>query len=98
MAGFPAIVINSFVFPVIAGILGFDTENQELMLSLTAVISAPIGEIGKALAVAVFVHQMNSGKRGFQIGFTVGLGFALIENLQYILLSLKQDSRDSHWP
>ena len=37
--------------------------------------------------VAVFYSSMNSGKRGFQIGFTVGLGFALIENLQYILIS-----------
>ena len=88
MAGFPAIVINSFVFPAIAGILGFDTSNQEVMLNLTAVISAPIGEeICKGLAVAIFMHQMDGGKRGFQIGFTVGLGFALIENLQYILLS-----------
>jgi RsiW-degrading membrane proteinase PrsW (M82 family) len=90
MSGFPAIVINSFIFPEIAGILGFDTTNQELMLSLTAVISAPIGEeICKALAVAIFMHQMDGGKRGFQIGFTVGLGFALIENLQYILLSFE---------
>ena len=35
------------------------------------------------------MHQMDGGKRGFQIGFTVGLGFALIENLQYILLSFE---------
>tara|TARA_B100001113_G_scaffold228770_1_gene187816 strand:+ start:356 stop:1816 length:1461 start_codon:yes stop_codon:yes gene_type:complete len=90
MAGFPAIVINSFVFPLIASTLGFDTSNEEAILNLTAVISAPIGEeICKGLAVALFMHQMDGGKRGFQIGFTVGLGFALIENLQYILLSFE---------
>ncbi len=30
---------------------------------------------------------IDSPKRGFQIGFSVGLGFALLENLQYILFS-----------
>ena len=28
---------------------------------------------------------IDSPRRGFQIGFTVGLGFALLENLGYIL-------------
>ena len=61
--------INSFIFPEIAGMLGFDTTNQELMLSLTAVISAPIGEeICKALAVAIFMHQMDGGNVDSRLG------------------------------
>ena len=32
--------------------------------------------------------MIDSPKKGFQIGFSVGLGFALLENLQYIMLSL----------
>ena len=87
MSAFPAILINSFAFPSAIYTLGIEMSEDALM-SWTAVISAPIGEeICKGIAVAFFYGSMNSGKRGFQIGFTVGLGFALIENLQYILMS-----------
>ena len=87
MSAFPAILINSFLFPSIIGAIGIEMSAEALM-NWTAVISAPLGEeICKGIAVAVFFGSMNSGKRGFQIGFTVGLGFALIENLQYILIS-----------
>ena len=87
MSAFPAILINSFAFPSAIYTLGIEMSEDALM-SWTAVISAPLGEeICKGIAVAFFYNSMNSGKRGFQIGFTVGLGFALIENLQYILMS-----------
>ncbi|MEE3030333.1 MAG: PrsW family glutamic-type intramembrane protease, partial [Candidatus Thermoplasmatota archaeon] len=87
MSAFPAILINSYLFPGIIQSLGIEMTDEALM-SWSAIISAPLGEeICKGIAVAVFFGSMNSGKRGFQIGFTVGLGFDMIENLQYILIS-----------
>ncbi len=87
ISAFPAILINSYLFPGIIQSLGIEMTDEALT-SWSAIISAPLGEeICKGIAVAVFFGSMNSGKRGFQIGFTVGLGFALIENLQYILIS-----------
>ena len=51
-------------------------------------ISAPVGEeLCKAVFVLSLYKLIDSPKRGFQIGFSVGLGFALLENLQYILMS-----------
>ena len=40
------------------------------------------------MAVALFLPYIKGPKHGFQVGFTVGLGFALIENFQYIGISL----------
>ena len=52
-------------------------------------LSAPIGEeISKAIAVLFLARFIDSPKRGFQIGFSVGLGFALLENMIYILGSI----------
>ena len=45
-------------------------------------------EVFKAMAVALFLPYIKGPKHGFQVGFTVGLGFALIENFQYIGVSL----------
>ena len=56
---------------------------------LLLTISAPVGEeLCKAAFVLGLYKLIDSPKRGFQIGFSVGLGFALLENLQYILISL----------
>ena len=78
----PALIVNSFIFPLILpGGLSYDDQ-----MALTAAISAPIGEeIFKLLAVCLFLPAIRNAKKGFQVGFTVGLGFALIENLVYIL-------------
>lgn len=55
---------------------------------LILTISAPVGEeICKAIFVLSLYKMIDSPKRGFQIGFSVGLGFALLENLQYIMSS-----------
>ena len=84
LSAIPALTINSMIFPMTAGIF-FSEEMVELLLP---VISAPVGEeICKGLFVVAFYSSIDSPKRGFQIGFTVGLGFAMLENLIYILAS-----------
>jgi len=81
----PALIVNSFIFPLIIP-SGLSLDNQ---MALTAAISAPIGEeIFKLFAVCLFLPSIRNAKKGFQVGFTVGLGFALIENLAYILGSV----------
>ena len=78
LSGIPAIMINSFFFPELI------STSEFLVLS----ISAPVGEeICKGIAILVFASQIKSPKHGFQIGFTVGLGFAIVENLMYIASS-----------
>ncbi len=78
----PALIVNSFVFPaLLPGGLSSDG-----VMALSATISAPIGEeIFKMLAVCMFLPMIRDARKGFQVGFTVGLGFALIENLSYIM-------------
>ena len=84
LSGLPAIMINGWLFPgIITGILP-NISNDNLFY-LTVIISAPVGEeICKAAAIWFFASKIRSPKHGFQIGFTVGLGFAIIENLMYI--------------
>ena len=84
LSGLPAIMINGWLFPgIITGILPSISDDN--LLYLTVIISAPVGEeICKAAAIWFFASKIRSPKHGFQIGFTVGLGFAIIENLMYI--------------
>ena len=89
LSTFPAIIINSFIAPGAVLFLSGGQASTTLIENITVVVSAPIGEeICKALAVWSLAGMIDSKKRGFQVGFTVGLGFALLENLQYILFSL----------
>ncbi len=86
----PAIVINSILSPSLlnlAGLSAFDANSVGEFLLLT--MSAPIGEeICKGFLILSLYRIIDSPKRGFQVGFCVGLGFAMLENLQYILGSL----------
>ena len=84
LSGLPAIMINGWLFPgVITTMLPNISEDN--LFYLTVIISAPVGEeICKAAAIWFFASKIRSPKHGFQIGFTVGLGFAIIENLMYI--------------
>ena len=89
LSTFPAIIINSFITPGSVLLLTGGQASTTLLENITVIISAPVGEeICKALAVLSLAGLIDSKKRGFQVGFTVGLGFALLENLQYILFSL----------
>ncbi|MBE56820.1 MAG: hypothetical protein CMB01_00420 [Euryarchaeota archaeon] len=81
----PALFINSIFFPEIVLLFAPDISAEQ-MENLGAVISAPVGEeICKGLAILYFASKIKSPKHGFQIGFTVGLGFAILENLMYVL-------------
>ena len=88
LSTFPALVINSLLFPYmlifIIGIESMDPGTIGEFLILT--ISAPVGEELCKAAFVLSLHKMiDSPKRGFQIGFSVGLGFALLENLLYVM-------------
>mgnify|MGYP000172697753 CR=1 FL=1 len=78
----PAGIINGLIFPEL--LPSFLSENVQMFLLYT--VSAPVGEeFLKMLAVCLFLPNIRNARQGFQIGFTVGLGFALIENLTYIM-------------
>lgn len=83
----PAVVINSFVSPILLNGLGFETlDPMNLGYGMILFLSAPIGEeLCKAAAILALTRFIDSPRRGFQIGFTVGLGFALLENSIYIM-------------
>ena len=86
----PALLINSIAFPKVLETIGIENfDSGSIGELLIIAISAPVGEeICKALFVLSLYRYIDSPRRGFQVGFTVGLGFALLENLQYILFSL----------
>ncbi|MFL2975707.1 MAG: PrsW family intramembrane metalloprotease [Candidatus Thalassarchaeaceae archaeon] len=83
-SAFPAFIFNSLIAPEI---IPFDSDYWT-EFSLLAVGAPFCEEIFKAMAVALFLPYIKGPKHGFQVGFTVGLGFALIENFQYIGFSL----------
>lgn len=86
----PAIVINSLLFPLLLILVGIESMDPGTLGEfLILAVSAPVGEeLCKAAFVFSLYKMIDSPKRGFQIGFSVGLGFALLENLQYIMFSL----------
>ena len=85
LSAIPALFINSIFFPELV-LLIMPEISIEGLNNLGAVISAPVGEeICKGLAILFFASKIKSPKHGFQIGFTVGLGFAILENLLYVL-------------
>jgi RsiW-degrading membrane proteinase PrsW (M82 family) len=84
LSAIPALFINSIIFPELV-IFIFPDISFENLEHLIVVISAPVGEeICKGLAIVFFASKIKSPKHGFQIGFTVGLGFAILENLMYV--------------
>ena len=91
----PAIIINSMIFPMLLSLFGIiddwtiiDGGATDLANFLTLAVSAPLGEeLCKGVAVVLCARYIDSPRRGFQVGFTVGLGFAIVENFIYILSS-----------
>ena len=82
----PALFLNTGA-EVIFGEFLFGYESTITQMALLAFV-APIGEeLCKLGAVWWCKDFIDSPRRGFEIGFTVGLGFAMLENLQYIALS-----------
>lgn len=90
----PAIVINSLFSPIGLNAIGLDAyEAGSWGEGMILFLSAPIGEeLSKAFAVLMLSHLIVSPKYGFYIGSTVGLGFALLENAQYIFMALAGDN------
>jgi len=83
----PALIINSIISPSLLGFAGVSADSDLFYFSLLA-ISAPVGEeLCKFGAVWLNRKMIDSPRKGFQVGFTVGLGFAMLENLQYVLFS-----------
>ena len=81
----PALFINTSGNIFLSDTFGIGSPITQMIL--LAVI-APIGEeICKLGAIWWCKEFIDSPRRGFEIGFTVGLGFAMLENLQYIALS-----------
>ncbi len=88
LSTFPAIIINSIIAPEILMAMGINAATT-LGEALIVSISAPVGEeICKALAVWMLRDRIHSLRHAFLIGFSVGLGFAMLENLQYIAISM----------
>ena len=87
LSTFPALVINSLLFPLILIMVGIESMDPGTIGEfLILTISAPVGEELCKAAFVLSLHKMiDSPKRGFQIGFSVGLGFALLENLLYVM-------------
>lgn len=83
-AGIPAILVNSWLTPILVP-SSWSITTQDF---ITYTMSAPIGEeLFKFLAILCFISSIKGPKSGFQVGFTVGLGFAIAENFSYLLLS-----------
>jgi RsiW-degrading membrane proteinase PrsW (M82 family) len=84
LSGIPVLFINSMIFPILVLLVAPNISVTGLS-SLGMVVSAPVGEeLCKAGAIWFFASKIRSPKHGFQIGFTVGLGFAILENLLYV--------------
>ena len=85
VSAFPAFMLNSLIVPEL-----IPNHWSEIQASFAAIaIGAPIiEEICKATALLIFFSSMRGHRAGFLVGFSIGLGFALIENLQYIAVAL----------
>ena len=82
----PALFLNTGAGLIFGGI-GFEYDSAITQIVILAIV-APIGEeLCKLGAIWWCKDFIDSPRRGFEIGFTVGLGFAMLENLQYIAFS-----------
>ena len=81
----PALMINTGSDIFLNEICGRKSPISQMIL---LAVVAPIGEeLCKLGAIWWCKEFIDSPRKGFEIGFTVGLGFAILENLQYIAIS-----------
>ena len=85
LSAFPAFLANSLLTP---GMIPSSWNSIQTDLALIAVGAPIIEETCKALAILLFIPTLRGPRSGFMVGFSVGLGFALIENVQYVAGSL----------
>ena len=85
ISAFPAFLANSLLTP---GMIPESWNSIQTDLALIAVGAPIIEETCKALVILLFIPTLRGPRSGFMVGFSVGLGFALIENVQYIAGSL----------
>ena len=81
----PALIINTSADIFLSEIFGLNSPiSQLILLSMVAPVGEELCKLGAIWWCKEFI---DSPRRGFEIGFTVGLGFAILENLQYIAIS-----------
>ena len=85
LSAFPAFLANSLLTP---GMIPSSWNAVQTDMALIAVGAPIIEETCKALAITLFIPILRGTRSGFMVGFSVGLGFALIENVQYVASSL----------
>ena len=85
LSAFPAFLANSLLTP---GLIPSSWNAIQTDMALIAVGAPIIEETCKALAIILFIPILRGPRSGFMVGFSVGLGFALIENVQYVAGSL----------
>ena len=81
LSAFPAFLANSLLTP---GLIPSSWNAIQTDMALIAVGAPIIEETCKALAIILFIPILRGPRSGFMVGFSVGLGFALIENVQYV--------------
>ena len=81
----PALIINTSADIYLSEIIELNSAvSQMIILALVAPIGEELCKLGAIWWCKEFI---DSPRKGFEIGFTVGLGFAILENLQYIAIS-----------
>ncbi len=85
LSAFPAFLANSLLTP---GLVPSSWNSIQTDMALIAVGAPIIEETCKALAILLFIPALRGPRSGFMVGFSIGLGFALIENVQYVAGSL----------
>ena len=85
ISAFPAFLANSLLTP---SLIPSSWNSIQTDMALIAVGAPVIEETCKALAILLFIPILRGPRTGFIVGFSIGLGFALIENVQYVAGSL----------
>ncbi|MBI5159143.1 PrsW family intramembrane metalloprotease [Candidatus Micrarchaeota archaeon] len=86
LAAFTAFIVNTLLSGTTQALLGgVSSEEFSVIVLSTALIAPVVEEILKGIGVAILGghHEMNDATDGIVYGFTIGAGFAFIENWFY---------------